>query len=118
MKSYDASEETPVAWIAVLADTPVLTVGGDEVGTVAEVLGSEAEDIFHGIVLRHGILGHEVMIPAQNVTAITNKRITTDLSAEAVRALPQYVPEETFKLGFVGFLGRHLGWVRDGREEP
>lgn len=117
MKRHDSDEEVPIAWTAVLANTPVVTAGGDEVGTISEVLGADAEDIFHGIVVRHGVLSGEVMIPAQHVSQITNKRITVDLSAEAVRALPAYVAEDAFKLGFVGFLGRQLGWVRDGREE-
>jgi hypothetical protein len=84
---------------------------------VTEVLGSEEEDVFHGIEVG-GIAGHSVLIPAVNVASITNKQITTDLSAESIRALPAFQPEHSYQLGFVGFIRRHLGWVEEGRNAP
>jgi hypothetical protein len=111
-------EERPLAWTAVLERTPVFAVDGQQVGTVGEVVGSEDDDIFHGIEVGEGILGRVVLIPAQNVTEITDRRIATNLTAEAVRALPAYKPGESFQLGFVGLFRRRLGWVDERREAP
>jgi len=111
-------EERPLAWPAILDRTPVYTSGGDRVGTVSEVLGSEEEDIFHGLEVSEGIRGHIVLIPADRVTAITNKRITIALTSEDVRRLPPYEPGESYQLGFVGLFRRRLGWVEDRRQGP
>lgn len=118
MKVPEPQQEEPLAWMAVLADTPVHSSDGQDVGVVGEVLGSQSEDIFHGLVVRGGFLTADVVIPAEHVTAITNKRIDTDLTAQEIRDLPVYNEEESFKLGFVGFLGRRLGWVKDRDPDP
>lgn len=111
MKIPEPDEERPIAWNAVLSDTPVYTSDDQVVGSVQEVLG--AEDIFHGIVVRSGPGGEERMISASNVARISNRRIDTTMRAEEIDALPPYREEETFRLGLVGLLRKHLGWVRD-----
>jgi uncharacterized protein YrrD len=116
VKVPEPEDEQPLAWKAVLADTPVYSREGDEVGVVVEVLGSEAEDIFHGIVVNRGVGSHEVQIPAATVSLISNKRVTTSMTAQEVSALPVYKPEDSYKLGYVGLLRKHLGWVPDDRE--
>jgi len=117
MRVNDSADERELAWKAMLADTSVVSSDGDTVGTVADVLGSEAEDIFHGIVVREGILRKDVMIPADRVVRITNRRITVSMTAEATRELPPYQEEHSYKLGMVGLLRRRLGWV-DDHENP
>ena len=114
MRIPEPEEETPLAWSAILENTPVAVADGTEVGTIREVLGSDTEDIFHGIVVGEGLLSRDVFVPAARVASITNKRITTDLTAEELRELPPYLPEESYHLGFVGFLGRRLGWTEEG----
>ncbi|GAC1444223.1 MAG: hypothetical protein NVSMB52_03350 [Chloroflexota bacterium] len=116
MKVPESSDETPLAWTAILARTPVRSRDGEEVGHVVEVVGAQAEDIFHGLAVGHGTDDHGVLIPAESVGAITDRRIDTNLTAEEIRALPVYVPEDAFKLGFVGFFSKHLGWVEDRRD--
>jgi len=119
MKVPQPDDEQPLAWKAILEATPVHAADGGKIGTIVEVLGAENEDIFHGIVVGAGALAAETMIPAEKVTRITNRRIEVSLTAEEIRALPPYVPEESYKLGMVGLLGRTLGWVRDdGRGAP
>jgi PRC-barrel domain len=115
MKVPQPDEERPLAWNAILADTPVYSADGEELGVIHDVLG--AEDIFHGLVVRSGPTAEEKMVPAEDVSTITNKRIGIALSAEQVRALPLYQPEASYELGFVGLFRRHLGWVRES-EEP
>jgi hypothetical protein len=111
-------EERPLAWTAILARTPVFASDGTQVGVAQEVIGSEGDDIFHGVEVAEGPLGHNVLIPAERVKSITTSRISTDMSAEAIRQLPPYQPEESYRLGFVGLLRRRLGWVDDRRGNP
>jgi hypothetical protein len=111
MKVSEPDEERPIAWSAILADEPVIAANGEEIGVVADVLG--AEDIFHGIVVRAGPGGGEVMILADKITEITNVKVVTSLSSEQLRELPPYRVEESYQLGFVGLLRKHLGWARD-----
>jgi hypothetical protein len=107
-------EERPLAWNAILENTPVYSADDQRVGAITEVVG--AEDIFHGIEVKPGVLGDTVLVPAADVLNITNRRINIRLSAEEFRRLPAYVAEDSFRLGFVGLLTRGLGWVRSGDE--
>lgn len=111
MKVPDPGEERPLAWNAILADTPVYSSDGQEVGAVYEVLG--AEDIFHGLVIRSAHTDEDTMIPAEQVRQITNRRVDVGLDAAAVRELPPYREEESFHLGIVGLFRRHVGWKTD-----
>jgi len=87
-------------------------------GVVHEVLGSDSEDIFHGVVVHTGHVGHEVMVPAGEVTRITNRRLETRLSSQEIRELPPYREEESYQLGFVGLFRKHLGWIREKDGNP
>ncbi|HEX6507302.1 MAG TPA: PRC-barrel domain-containing protein [Chloroflexota bacterium] len=116
MKVPEPENEQPLAWSAVLEETAVYSSDGEEVGVVNEMLGSEDEDIFHGVVVRSGLTGNDVMVPADQVKDITNRRIDIALTAEEVRALSPYQEEDSYRLGFVGLFRRRLGWVRDGRD--
>ena len=115
------ADDTPIAWRAITYATPVLAADGSTVGKVREVLGSDAEDIFHGIRINlDGRTGDDVVITASDVTAMTGQSIATRLSLDEIRALPRYAEETTYHLASVGWLRRHLGWSRDSRdhEEP
>lgn len=116
MKVPHESEERPLAWSAILADTPVQSSDGITAGAIAEVLGSHAEDIFHGVVITPGSLGHEVLIPAETVVSITDQRLTTSLSAAEIRDLDPHMEERSYQLGYVGFLRKRLGWVDEGTD--
>jgi uncharacterized protein YrrD len=111
-------DERPLAWTAIIDRTPVYASDGTRVGAVSEVLGSTEVDVFHGIEVGDSILGRLVLIPAQHVTSISNRRISTDLSPQAIRELPNYRAEESYQLGFVGLLRRRLGWKEEGRDSP
>lgn len=115
MRVPEPEEERPLAWTAILADTPVYTADEQEVGVIADVLG--AEDIFHGIVVRAGPDANDVMAPADDVRVITNRRIVTSLTPDQFQALPPYQEDESYQLGFVGLLRRHLGWVSEGEHD-
>lgn len=112
MNGNDEAHEIPLAWTAVVADTPVRTADGTQVGTVGEVIGSVDDDIFHGIVVLVDTSAHEVLVPAADVSEITDRRIVITLSPDEVRALPAFSAPSSFELGVTGLLSR-LGWVRE-----
>ncbi len=116
MNLSDGGEGRPLSWRAVLENTPVYSSGGDRVGAIHEVLGSDQQDIFHGIVVRHGLINSDVMIPADQVRQITDCRIDVSLGTEEIRALTPYVEEESYRLGLVGLFRNKVGWVPDRRE--
>jgi hypothetical protein len=113
-----AADETPIAWRAVTYLTPIAAADGRIVGQVREVLGSDAEDVFHGI--RVGLSGEprDVMLGSEHVTTMTAAKVDTDLAVADFGALPTYVDEATYHLASVGWLRKHLGWSKDsGKDE-
>jgi PRC-barrel domain len=110
----------PIGWRGIVYGTPVTTADGVRAGTVREVLGSDGEDIFHG--LRVGLAsGHrDVMIPADNVTTLSTDEVGTDLTRSAIETLATYDETATYHLASVGWLRKHLGWKKDSAsdEEP
>jgi uncharacterized protein YrrD len=121
MSAYDGEmrDNDPVSWRGLVYNTPVVTADGNKVGTVHEVLGSDAEDIFHGIRLANG-RHHDVMLAASDITSMSHSAIVTSLSADDVAALPLYDETATYHLASVGWLRKHLGWKQDSHsdEEP
>ena len=114
------TDEAPTSWRTIRYGTPVVAADGSTIGTVAEVLGSDAEDIFHGIRLRLAGGGDQVVVLAAHVTTVATDRVATDLAQADVSGLPSYNEEATYHLASVGWLRRHLAWVRDSEhdEEP
>jgi hypothetical protein len=113
-------EPEPIAWRAVTYGTRVTTDDGTPIGTVREMLGSDAEDIFHGIRVQLTAGHRDVMIRADDVSAITDDGVRTGLSRSAIDGLPAYDEVATYHLASVGWLRKHLGWARDSTtdEEP
>lgn len=110
----------PIGWRGVIYGTPVRTVDGARAGTVREVLGSDAEDIFHGLRVRLEAGRRDVMVPADSVTGLSHDAVDTDLAPAAIEALPTYDEVSTYHLASVGWLRKHLGWSKDSGsdEEP
>lgn len=115
------TDESPIAWRAIVYGSPVLATDGTKIGSVREVLGSDSDDVFHGIrVEMDGNVRNDVVITADDVTAITRSGITTSLAVAEAAALPHYTEEATYHLASVGWLRKHLGWRADAKsdEEP
>ena len=110
----------PIGWRGVIYGTPVTAAEGVRVGAVREVLGSDAEDIFHGLRVRLSTGNRDVMVPSDDVTSLSESQIETDLSRAAIEALPSYDEAATYHLASVGRLRKHLGWKKDSAsdEEP
>ncbi len=103
---------TPVSWRDVTHNMPVLSSDGESVGHVTEVLGSQQEDIFHGIEVHLGRLGHRVVVLADQVASISTASVVLSLTSAEVEALPEHTEERAFELGWTG-LRKHLGWVEE-----
>ena len=114
------SQSEPISWRTIVSGTPVVSTDGTPVGTVREVLGSDADDIFHG--LRVALTGErrDVMIAADDIAGLSSGGISTDLTAADVRSLATYDESATYHLASVGWLRKHLGWKDDSGsdEEP
>jgi hypothetical protein len=109
-----------IGWRGVIYGTRVTAEDGAQVGTVREMLGSDAEDIFHGVRVKLLAHGRDVMVGADDVAALTTDEVRTDLSRAEVEALPTYDEAATYHLASVGWLRKHLGWAKDSTsdEEP
>src|SRR5664279_432779 len=108
----DSDADQPIAWRAVPEDTAVRSEG-QQVGTLYDLLGSDEEDIFHGIVVQLRSGSRRVFVPADDVILITSSHVDVSLSAGELSALPEHTEERQFELGMVGNLRKHLGWVRE-----
>ena len=107
------NSEDPIAWRGVIQDTPVRASDGESVGSLSDMLGSDQEDIFHGIVVHLGRLGHHVFVPADEVSLMTRSHVDVSLTSAEIHARPEHDEERQFRVGIVGFFRKHPGWTRD-----
>ncbi len=114
------SEIQPISWRTVVYGTPVISVDDAAVGKVHEVLGSDGEDIFHGLRVSLASAHKDVLITADDVQSMTADQIRIGLSRADVEAMPSYDETATYHLASVGWLRKHIGWRQDSKsdEEP
>lgn len=114
------SEPEPISWRSIVYGTPVVSSDSEPSGTVREVLGSDADDIFHGLRVTLARGHRDVMVSANEVASMSTAEIRTDLTRSELEALPTYDDEATYHLASVGWLRKHVGWMRDSKsdEEP
>ncbi len=111
-------DNSPISWRAVTYGTPVLAAGGEAVGTVREILGSDADDVFHGVRVSLNNGSADVTLSSDQVAGLTVGAVQTSLTPDQLIALPSYADEATYHLASVGWLRKHLGWTRDsGKDE-
>jgi hypothetical protein len=120
IEEMTVQETQPIAWRSVVYGTPVVSSDGARIGEVHEMLGSDSDDIFHGIrvAVRDG--HRDVLVPSDAVTSLTASEVRTSLTRTDLDALPAYEETATYHLASVGWLRKHLGWKKDseGDEEP
>ncbi len=114
------SENQPISWRSIVYGTPVISIDNEPAGQVREVLGDDAEDVFHG--LRVALAGghRDVMVSVNDIAAMATDAVRVDLTRAEIEALRTYDEEATYHLASVGWLRKHLGWQKDskGDEEP
>jgi hypothetical protein len=107
-----ADQDQQIAWRAIPEDTEVRSAG-QPVGTVYDLLGSNEEDIFHGIVVKLRSGSRRVFVPADDVTLITATHVDVSLTAGELNGLPEHIEEHSFQVGMVGHFRKHLGWTEE-----
>lgn len=114
------TDARPASWRSIVYGTPVLTIDNAPLGEVREVLGSDREDIFHGLRVRLSGGRRDVVVCVDDVTGILPDRILTGLARGDLAALAPYDETATYHLASVGWLRKHLAWRRDSEsdEEP
>jgi hypothetical protein len=105
--------EQPVSWRVVPQDVAVRGSDGVALGSVHDLLGSNDEDIFHGIVIRLAVGGRNVFVPVDDVALMTGSHVDLKLTAEQVRSLPDHAEDRTFHLGWKGVFHKNANWVED-----
>jgi len=83
--------DDPVAWSYIEPGTPVTGREGVRIGKVEAMLGTEMEGIFHGIALDPAEGGPTRVLPADEVTSLTTAEVRTQIAADAVDTLAEYV---------------------------
>ena len=85
-----------------------------------EVLGSDGEDIFHGLRVRLDGTKRDVMVSAAVVATLTADAVDLTIDRATVDALPDFDEPATYHLSSVGWLRKHVGWKADSEsdEEP
>jgi hypothetical protein len=113
-------ETKPISWRSIVYGTPVTSSDKGRVGKVDEVLGSDAEDIFHGLRVALADRHRDVMVSSGDVASMSADEVRTNLTKLDFEALPTYDDVATYHLASVGWLRKHLGWRKDakGDEEP
>ena len=113
-------EAQPISWRSIVYGTPVMSGDGVRIGVVREVLGSDAEDIFHGLRVALTERRQDVMVSADDIESMSLVDVRTSLAPSQVETLPGYDETATYHLASVGWLRKHLGWQKDskGDEEP
>jgi hypothetical protein len=116
----DSAADAPISWRSIVYGIPINGPDGSRIGTVREVLGSDADDIFHGLRVRLDNTNRDVMIEADDVASLAANGIAVTVDRVAVAALPDFDEPATYHLSSVGWLRHHLGWKDDskGDEEP
>jgi hypothetical protein len=84
--------DDPVAWRYVDEGTAVIGPDGSELGSVAAMLGSDQEDIFHGVAVRTGLFGEARIIAADDVVRMTPSRIDVRVDGEALERAETWSP--------------------------
>jgi hypothetical protein len=106
-------EETPLAWTAIVAGVPVISSDREHLGTVTEVAGLPEDDIFHGVVFQHTVLGRHLLAPAADVERMTDRAVHLATTREQAADYEEFREMDVERLGVKGlFFWKHLGWKK------
>ncbi|MGH7903350.1 MAG: hypothetical protein ACREPA_04380 [Candidatus Dormibacteraceae bacterium] len=105
--------EEQIAWTAMPYRAPVLDATGEEIGSTESLLGDEAEDIFHGIVVKLADGGRLVEVVAAQVSMITRQHVRLSVASDQVAGLPAYREEHWYHLGWGGLFRKRPEWKQD-----
>ncbi|MGH2429901.1 MAG: hypothetical protein ACRDGV_13655 [Candidatus Limnocylindria bacterium] len=84
----------PVAWSYVESGTAVVGSNGTELGKVEAMLGTEEENIFHGVAVKPESGGPVRVIPADSVMHLTPSKVEVGYDADALARAEEHRPPE------------------------
>jgi hypothetical protein len=109
------SEEVIVSWRAIVANSPVIASDGQQVGKVVDVAALPEEDIFHGVVFRHGVTGGTHLAPRDDVDRITTDAVYLAVDSATAGSYEAFQQMHVERLGTKGlFFWKHTGWKDSG----
>lgn len=73
----------PVSWKVIEPGWRVVAAGGEDVGSVHEVVGDEGADIFNGLAVSPGFLHNSRYVPAEEVGEIVDGVVRLQLAKDA-----------------------------------
>lgn len=80
----------PVSWFLIEAGWKVVDAGGEEVGSVDEIVGDSSDDIFNGLSVSTSLLGRPRYVPSEQVGSITEGQVQLTISKEQIEHLGEY----------------------------
>jgi uncharacterized protein YrrD len=79
----------PSSWLILEPGGPVFSSDGERVARVEEVLADPATDVFEGLVMGMGLLGHDRrFVEAAHIDEIYERGVVLKLDAASARDLP------------------------------
>jgi hypothetical protein len=82
--------DDPVSWFMIEPGWKVVDAGGEEVGSVDEIVGDSSDDIFNGLSVSTSLLGRPRYVPSEQVGAITEGTIRLTITKQQVERLGEY----------------------------
>jgi hypothetical protein len=82
--------DDPVAWSYVEAGTRIVGPNGEDVGKVAAMLGTETENIFHGVAVKPSAGGAIRVVPADAVTSLTSSKVQIAWDADRLARAEEF----------------------------
>jgi hypothetical protein len=82
--------DDPVAWSYIEPGTPVVGPNDEEVGKVAAMLGTETENIFHGVAVAPKGGGPTRVVPADSVTSLTSSKVQIAWTSDRLTSAEEY----------------------------
>jgi uncharacterized protein YrrD len=74
--------DNPISYMALPKGARIVASDGEELGRVTEVIADNERDIFSGVTFKHGILGHELFLPAQLIDRMTEDEVTLGVTSK------------------------------------
>ena len=105
--------DDPVSWFQIEPGWSVVSADGEPVGTVAQVAGSEQDDIFDGLAVKRG--SSLAYVAAEQVGPIYLGRVTLKTTAAQTADLPPYTeapPQQRLELPPEPLLTRFRRWLQ------
>jgi hypothetical protein len=80
----------PVSWFLIEPGWKVVDAGGQEVGSVDEVVGDSSDDIFNGLSVSTGLISRPLYVPSEQVGLITQGLVQLRLTKDQVDHLGEF----------------------------